>query len=184
MHIQKRSSRHVEHFVDVRRSRDNQVNFLTSKLKQEAQMKEFAKFENKGNVLAVKNELKEGLARLREHHKRTIEEKRAKLREMLNHEQDMLVEEIKAMEETPEKIRQKMLERVKYLKAVKEEARQKFVQEQMERRFRDSADELRKVECEVGELKTTYLRDIQMMEKQKLLEKEYEGKMVFLLTKL
>lgn len=42
-----------------------------------------------------------------------------------------------------------------------------------------NADELRKVDAELRELKTDYERNIQLVEKQKLMEGQYEEEMLF-----
>lgn len=45
----------------------------------------------------------------------------------------------------------------------------------LDRRFELNADELRKVDQELKELRTAYERDIQMVQKQNQLEQNYEG---------
>jgi len=42
---------HAEKFVSNRRMQEDRINTLQTKLKQEFQMKELAKFENKGKML-------------------------------------------------------------------------------------------------------------------------------------
>lgn len=42
-----------------------------------------------------------------------------------------------------------------------------------------NADELRKVDAELRELKTDYERNVQLIEKQRLMENQYEEEMLF-----
>lgn len=51
--------------------------------------------------------------------------------------------------------------------------------EQLYRRFEMNADELRKVDAELRELKTDYERNMQLVEKQRLMEGQYEEEMLF-----
>lgn len=74
-----------------------------------------------------------------------------------------------------------MLLRVKELKTQKELERQKYVTEQYERKFEEEADELRKIDVDFKQLKTTHERNIQTMEKQKALIDNYNGNVSFCL---
>ena len=71
--------------------------------------------------------------------------------------------EILARQETPEQIREKMAARVQELKAEKEARRQDEVNSKLDKRFLQNADELRKVDQELKELKLAYERNIQMV---------------------
>lgn len=50
-----------------------------------------------------------------------------------------------------------------------------YVDQQYERRFEMNADELRKVDAELKELRTDLDRNVQLIEKQSLMENKYEG---------
>lgn len=80
------------------------------------------------------------------------------------------------MQETPEDIRQKMIARVAHLKEEKENERLKLVAVKREQQFIRNADELRKVDADFNELKVYGEQNIQIMEKQKILQEKYEGK--------
>ena len=49
------------------------------------------------------------------------------------------------------------------------------MEDQLERRFELNADELRKVDAELKELRTDLDRNVQLMEKQKIMTNQYEG---------
>lgn len=65
------------------------------------------------------------------------------------------------------------------LKEKKERARAEDVAERLERRFEQGADELRKVDQEVKEMKLAAERDIQLVEKQAILQRQYEEELIF-----
>ena len=150
---QARSKNHAEHFIDLRRANEDRVVSLESMLKQDAQAIEFARFENKGIPVAENNMRKRLLAELRKRNQDSLNERREKLRSCLQQEEEQFQIEIKALEETAEQVRERMAARVKELKEVKEKERQNFVKHQLERRFREEADELRQVDNEINELK-------------------------------
>jgi len=168
-------TRRAEKYVTNRRLQEDRINTISSKLKEEFQMKELAKFENKTKDVAQANYVKTRLTQLRQKHQENIEQKRMKLAALLEYENEQYKQEIKGLEDTPEQVRQKMIERVNQLRAQKEAQRQAEVAEKLERRFREGADELRKVDSDFNELKNSHLRNIQMMEKHQLMERQYQG---------
>lgn len=84
---------------------------------------------------------------------------------MYEQESLMYENEIRKLRPTAEQIKLQMMSRVEELKSQREFLRQKDVSERLDRRFKDSADELRKVGTDIGEIKTKHERDIQMLEK-------------------
>ena len=93
---------------------------------------------------------------------------------MLLEEDRAYKEEIVAMQETPEQTRERMAKRVKELKEEKERRRQEDVNQRLEKRFEQNADELRKVDKDLKELKLSYERNIQLIEKQSTMQNQYE----------
>jgi len=172
-------TRRAEKFVSNRRMQEDRINTLQSKLREEFQMKELAKFENKGKGVAQTNYIKQRLTDLRQRHVQNIEVKRHKLKDLLDRENDQYKFEIRNLEDTPEQVREKMVARVTELRAQKEAERQQEVAEKLDRRFREGADELRKVESEINELKNMHLRNIQMQEKHHLMEQQYHEDMIY-----
>ncbi len=78
------------------------------------------------------------------------------------------------MQETPEQTRERMAKRVKELKEEKEKRRQEDVNQRLDKRFEQNADELRKVDKDLKELKLAYERNIQLVEKQGTLQNQFE----------
>jgi len=168
-----------EKFVSNRRMQEDRINSIQTKLKQEFQSKELAKFENKGKDVAQTNYIKQRLSQMRQRHLHNIEAKRLNLKALLDRESEQYKNEIRNLQDTPEQVREKMIARVTELRAQKEAERQQEVAEKLDRRFREGADELRKVESEINELKNMHLRNIQMQEKHHLLEQQYHEDMVY-----
>jgi uncharacterized protein YllA (UPF0747 family) len=93
---------------------------------------------------------------------------------LLTAEDQAYREQIVAMQETPEQTRDRMAKRVKELKEEKEKRRQEDVSQRLDKRFEQNADELRKVDKDLKELKLAYERNIQLVEKQSNLQNQYE----------
>ena len=74
------------------------------------------------------------------------------------------------MVETPEQVKERMIAQVQELKQKKESERSSFAQKQYDKQFKNNADELRKIESNFNELQAVAYRNMQMMEKQKILE--------------
>lgn len=72
-----------------------------------------------------------------------------------------------------------MARRVAELKEDREKRRVEEVNFKLEKRFEQNADELRKVDQDLKELKVAYERNIQMVERQNQLQNQYEGKIIF-----
>ena len=176
MFLPSSSKNKSEKFVSNRRLQEDRFNSLTTKLKQDFHAKELAKFENKTKDIIQAQFINKRLADLKKKHMEEIENRRQKLRILLDSENEQYKQEIKGLEETPEQVRERMYNRVQELKAQKEDQRKRDVEQKLERRFREGADELRKVESEINELKNMHFRNVQMMEKQELMEQQYEGK--------
>ena len=87
------------------------------------------------------------------------------------------------MQETPEQIRERMAKRVSELKEEKEKRRQEEVNHKLERRFEQNADELRKVDQDLKQLKLAYERNMQLVEKQNIMQDQYEGTMSYMQRK-
>lgn len=155
------------------------MNRLATKLKQESHERHFANWEIKGQTVFKKQFLNNRMSELREEAQQQIQQRRDKLNALLQAENAEYKQEIENMEETPAQVRERMLKRVQMLKQMKEEERKKFVEGQLEKKFEMEADELRKVDADFKELKTVYERNIQMMEKQKSLEEQFNEEMIY-----
>jgi hypothetical protein len=166
----------AEQQVKTRRQlEDNNYN-LKAKLKQEFYLGEKANWERRGEKVEQRKYVNSRMSELREEALRKVEERRARLANLLDEEHNQYKAEMMSTQETPEQVRQRMMERVKTLKEEREKKRSAEVSEKLERNFKQNADELRKVDQEFKELKAVYERNIQIMEKQKMLEDQYQGR--------
>ena len=78
-------------------------------------------------------------------------------------------------QENAESLKRKMTKKVEELKREKERKRKSDAESRLSKHFEQNADELRKVDQDFKKLQTAYERNIQMVEKQQLMDKEYEG---------
>ncbi|KAL4426282.1 hypothetical protein ABPG74_018699 [Tetrahymena malaccensis] len=168
-----------ERAIYQRRVQEEKLDKLKTKLNQEFYEKEFACWENRGKAVNESNYIKQRLAELRVRSQRALNERRQKLANLLGREHEQYKQEIHDLQETPEDIRQKMIQRVNHLKEEKEKERLRVVEEKREQQFVRNADELRKVDADFHELKTYHEQNIQIMEKQKILQEKYEEEMIY-----
>jgi DNA polymerase III delta prime subunit len=98
------------------------------------------------------------------------------LTELLQTEAEAFHQELDSMRETNETRQEKMLQKARELKAVREQERQKFVEQALDKKFREESEELR--EFKSKELIKKYqLEQInQMKEREDKLAKDKEGK--------
>lgn len=174
-----RAKTQSERFISSRRAQEDSINKLATKLKQETHEKHFANWEIKGQQVFKKKFVQGQLSELRQVAQQQIEERRERLNYLLQTEHESYKKEIENLEETPLQVRERMLKRVALLKERKEEERKKYVEGQLEKKFENEADELRKVDADFKELKTVYERNIQMMEKQRAMEEQFEEEMIY-----
>jgi len=174
-----RAKTQSERFISSRRVQEESINKLATKLKQESHEKHFANWEIKGQTVFKKQFMNNRMSELREMAQEQIQQRRDRLNEVLQAENEAYKKEIENMEETPLQVRERMLKRVQLLKQMKEEDRKKYVEEKLEKKFENEADELRKVDADFKELKTVYERNIQMMEKQKNMEEQFNEEMIY-----
>ncbi|KAM3135735.1 hypothetical protein pb186bvf_012132 [Paramecium bursaria] len=177
--IQSSSINRSEQLIYQRRQQEQQVSKLATKLRQENYEKTFANWENKGKDVAQNQYINQRLKQLREDAQSRKNERKEKLSQLLAYEHEQYKQEILAMVETPEQVKERMIKQVQELKARKEAERSKFADSQNERRFREQADELRQVNLNFNELQAVAYRNMQMIEKQKLLEDQYEEEMIY-----
>jgi DNA-binding helix-hairpin-helix protein with protein kinase domain len=104
-----------------------------------------------------------------------LDMRRAKLVDLLTQEEKLYEKEFFANLETPEQVREKMAKRLQDLRSKREEARKAEVDRKMEARFKQSADELRKVDSQFLAANTKLDQEQQMLEKVKRREEEMKG---------
>jgi hypothetical protein len=131
-----------------------------------------AAWESKTNKIIETNEQKKKHELLREQRKKFIDIRRKKLADFLIAEEETLRVEIIAKQETPEQVRKKMEEKLKVLKEERERDRLELVNNLKERRFYESADELRKNDSEAFAYACYLEQENQMLDKMKKREQE------------
>jgi hypothetical protein len=131
-----------------------------------------AAWETKTNKIIETKEQMKKHEQLREQRKKFIDIRRKKLADFLIAEEEALRVEIIAKQETPEQVRRKMEEKLKVLKEERERDRLELVKNLKERRFYESADELRKNDSEAFAYACYLEQENQMLDKMKKREQE------------
>jgi len=119
------------------------------------------------------------MAELKKQHDELLEIRRQKLVELLSKEEQQYEQEFFANLETPEQVREKMAKRLHELKSKREEMRKAEVAAKMEARFRQSADELRKLDSHFIAASTKIDQEQQMLEKIKAQEQALQEEILY-----
>ena len=114
-----------------------------------------------------------------EQHKKFLDMRRKKLSDLLQEEERNYIDEIIRNQETPEQVRQKMEQKLIALKTQREAERLELVKKLQEKRFYDSADELRKNESEAFAVSCYLEQENQMLDKMKKQERERREEEVY-----
>ncbi len=104
--------------------------------------------------------------------KQFLDIRRKKLFDILEAEEEIYKREIIAKQETPEQVRRKMEDRLIELKTQRERERLDLVKKLEEKRFYESADELRKNDSEAFAISCYLEQENQMLDKMKRREHE------------
>lgn len=130
-------------------------------------------------MIIEKNNLKAKQNQFNEQHKKFLDMRRKKLSDLLQGEERQYIDEIIRNQETPEQVRQKMEQKLIALKTQREAERQELVRKKQEKRFYDSADELRKNESEAFAVSCYLEQENQMLDKMKKQERERREEEVY-----
>ena len=114
-----------------------------------------------------------------EQHKKFLDMRRKKLSDLLQEEERNYIDEIIRNQETHEQVRQKMEQKLIALKTQREAERLELVNKLQEKRFYDSADELRKNESEAFAVSCYLEQENQMLDKMKKQERERREEEVY-----
>jgi len=115
------------------------------------------------------------VAELKKQHEEYLELRRQKLVDLLTKEEKQYEQEFFANLETPEQVRDKMAKRLNELRSKREEMRKAEVQQKLDERFRQSADELRKLDSKFMAAGTKMDQEQQMLEKVNRRDAEMQG---------
>jgi hypothetical protein len=116
---------------------------------------------------------------MKEQRKKFIDIRRKKLADFLISEEEALRAEIISKQETPEDVRRKMEAKLNILKSEREKERLELVNKLQERRFYESADELRKNDSEAFAFACYLEQENQMLDKLRKRELEKEEEIVY-----
>ena len=131
-----------------------------------------SQWEEKTKRIIEKKQFREKQNQFNQQHKMFLDMRRKKLSDLLQSEEKQYINEIIMNQETPEQVRHKMEQKLIALKTQREAERQELVKKLQEKRFMDSADELRKNEAEAFAVSCYLEQENQMLDKMKKREKE------------
>jgi hypothetical protein len=131
-----------------------------------------ANWEIKSAIQTEKIDANRKITQFKDQRRKFLDIRRAKLSELLNNEEEGYRQEIASLQETPEQVRNKMEQKLFALKEEKERERQNLVKELQDRKFKESADELRKNDSEAFAIACYLEQENQMLDKLKKLEEE------------
>jgi hypothetical protein len=138
-----------------------------------------ASWETKSSSFAEKKQTQRNYETFQEQRKQFLNIRRKKLSDLLDYEEEVYRREIVAKQETPEQVRQKMEARLLELKTQREKERLETVKTLQERRFYESADELRKNDSEARAIACYLEQENQMLDKLKKRELEKREEEVY-----
>ena len=131
-----------------------------------------SQWEEKTKRIIEKKQFREKQNQFNQQHQKFLDMRRKKLSDLLQSEEKQYINEIIMNQETPEQVRHKMEQKLIALKTQREAERQELVKKLQEKRFMDSADELRKNEAEAFAVSCYLEQENQMLDKMKKREKE------------
>lgn len=165
--------------IEDRRKEEKTISHLGAYLRNDQIARHVAHWEANCKTMQRNQFQRQRVDELRKTFERQTNERRTKLKALYDREEAEYAQEMKSLRPTHEQIKQNMLSRVQELKQHREQARLKEVEEKLDRRFKDQADELRLVDTKIREMKTKHEQDIQMLEKHKKMEEQYVEEMIY-----
>lgn len=168
-----------EKYVSDRRRGEQVVTQLGAFLKNDQIARHVAHWEGNCKNMQKNQYQKQRMDQLKKGFEQQTDARRSKLKALYDSEEVQYAQEMRGLRLTPEQIKQSMLERVQDLKQKREVARVREVEDKLDRRFKDQADELRLVDSKIKEVKTKHEQDIQMLEKHKKMEENYVEDMIY-----
>lgn len=169
----------AEQFVQNRRKIEANENNLNSYLRVDKVSRHIAGWEDKCEDQKKNRFIQARMTELRRQAEQQLATRQAKLKALYDREHEECQTELRNMRMTKEQIKENMIERVDDLKKKREATRMVEVEQKLERRFREGADELRKVESKVRENMTRIDREKQISEKHNLMERKFEEEMFY-----
>ena len=108
-----------------------------------------------------------------------LKRRRERLKELIINEEREFRNELGSLNKSEGQVRQEMKDRVEALRYVNDQERKAEVNRLLDMKFRNNADELRCIDQKANEVKTQIEREIQMIEKKKLLDRANEEDKLF-----
>jgi len=138
-------------------------------------MKAKAEWENKTDDVLQATAIRNRINELKKQNEELTEIRRAKLAEKLAEEERQYEQEFINSLETPEQVRAKMAIKLKELRTKREEERLQFVKNMEYKRFKNSTDDIRKLDSKFNSEYAKIEQENQMLEKVKKREEDRQS---------
>ena len=138
-----------------------------------------AHWEAKTNKLIEKNIVRNRIEDMRRRNAANLEQRKARLAEMLAAEDRVYEQEFNDNLETPEQVREKMFERLQTLKGKREEERNNEVVRRQDMKFKAQNDTLRREDHKFYNYGTAIEREKQLIDKRRNIEQKMMEEQVY-----
>lgn len=159
---------HADHAIHARRNREAALDSMNHHINNDYKLRHKAQWEAKTDTLITKGRVARRANDMQNVHVQSLDQRRQKLKLLLEAEEAQYQSEFASKQEKPEDIRNRMAERLFTLKTAREEQRKDMVAGLYERRWKEGADELRQEGSKLNNLETRIEQQNQMrIRKQK-----------------
>ena len=173
------ASLRADYMVQQRRNRETFLDGMNQHLAADYKLRQKATWEQKTAEVVAVNNVKQKVAEIKAERARELDQRRARLAELLMSEEEQYRQEYIARQETPEDIRRRMAERLQTLREARLKEREADVKRRLDQRWKESADELRLQDGQLSAQHTRLEQERQMWEKQQKSKQEQEESMLF-----
>ena len=170
---------HADHAIHARRAREDALNNMNHHINNDYKLRHKAQWEAKTDNMITKGRAARRIGEMQNVHQQSLEQRRQKLKLLLEAEEAQFQSEFASKQEKPEDIRNRMAERLFTLKTAREEERKNMVAGLYERRWKESADELRQEGSKLNNLEVRLEQQNQMRIRQQKNQMQKEEDMLY-----
>mmetsp|Transcript_25128 Transcript_25128/g.28919 ORF Transcript_25128/g.28919 Transcript_25128/m.28919 type:complete len:152 (+) Transcript_25128:46-501(+) len=129
--------------IHARREEEARLSVLNNALRENANMRRTAEWEQKTDGLVVKRIVQTRISQKKGEKERALDERRRRLALKLQQEEAVYQQELQDNLETPEQVREQMAKRLFEFKKQRQEERKQLVEQALEKRAKLTTDDLR-----------------------------------------
>ena len=148
-------------------------------IRSDANLRRAAEWEHKTDNMTKNRIVRDRVAKLKYDKERNLEERRKKLAAKLQFEEGIYQKEFHDNLETPEQVRQQMAKKLFEFKKQRQEEKRQLVGQALEKRMRETTDDLRLADSKFYTQQCALEREEQLRDKRRRKEKEIFEEMLF-----